>query len=99
MDNLEHHRAFAKTEASDQDAAGVPARQGADGEFSPPSFNQWVEQLAAAANMDINSFSAFISALEKRHEFFHAQGCRLSDHGMNHCFADFCSEKTAAGHF
>ena len=23
----------------------------------------------------------------------------LSDHGMNHCFADFCSEKTAAGIF
>ena len=23
-------------------------------------------------------------------------GCRLSDHGLNHCYADFCSEKTAA---
>ena len=30
---------------------------------------------------------------------FHAQGCRLSDHGLNHCFADFCSEKVAAGIF
>jgi glucuronate isomerase len=36
---------------------------------------------------------------EKRHDFFHSQGCRLSDHGMNHCFADFCSEKTAAAIF
>jgi glucuronate isomerase len=62
----------------------------------PKVFNVWVEQLAGAANVDINSFSAFRSALEKRHEFFHTQGCRLSDHGMNHCFADFCSEKTAA---
>jgi len=34
-----------------------------------------------------------------RHDFFHAQGCRLSDHGMNHCYADFCSEKTAAAIF
>jgi glucuronate isomerase len=47
-------------------------------------------------NVDINSFSAFLSALKKRHDFFHAQGCRLSDHGLNHCFADFCPEKTAA---
>jgi glucuronate isomerase len=62
----------------------------------PASFNRWVEQLAAASNVDINSFSAFVTALEKRHSFFHSQGCRLSDHGLNHCFADFCSEKVAA---
>jgi glucuronate isomerase len=55
-----------------------------------------VEQLAAASNVDINGFSAFVTALRKRHDFFHSQGCRLSDHGMNHCFADFCSEKVAA---
>jgi glucuronate isomerase len=65
----------------------------------PAGFNQWIEQLAAAANVDINGFSAFSSALEKRHEYFHSQNCRLSDHGLNHCFADFCSEKTAAGIF
>jgi glucuronate isomerase len=66
---------------------------------APATFNQWVELLAAAANTDINSLGAFVSALEKRHEFFHAAGCRLSDHGLNHCFADFCGEKTAAGIF
>jgi glucuronate isomerase len=37
--------------------------------------------------------------LRRRHSFFHAQGCRLSDHGLNHCFADFCSEPTAADIF
>jgi glucuronate isomerase len=65
----------------------------------PAGFNKWVEQLAAAANIDINSFGAFESALKKRHDFFHSQGCRLSDHGLTHCFADFCSEKVAAGIF
>jgi glucuronate isomerase len=65
----------------------------------PAGFNRWVEQLAAASNVDINSFSAFVAALKKRHDFFHAQGCRLSDHGLNHCFADFCPEKTAADIF
>ena len=65
----------------------------------PASFNRWVEQLAAASNVDINGFSAFVTALEKRHSFFHSQGCRLSDHGLIHCFADFCSEKVAAGIF
>ncbi len=49
--------------------------------------------------MDINGFSVFLNALRKRHDFFHSQGCRLSDHGLNHCFADFCSEKTAVAIF
>ena len=98
VDDLGHHRAFAK---SGHPTKMLPAFR-PDKALTvnqPAGFNQWVEQLAAAANVDINSFGSFISALEKRHEFFHSQGCRLSDHGMNHCFADFCSEKTAAGIF
>ena len=94
-DNLEHHRAFA--------LQGHPTRMlpafrpdKALTVHQPAAFNAWVEQLAAASNVDINSFSAFTAALKKRHDFFHAQGCRLSDHGLNHCFADFCSATTAA---
>ena len=98
VDNLEYHRGFAK--------AGHPTKMLPA--FRPDKaltvnqaagFNKWVEQLAGAANVDINSFGAFTLALQKRHDFFHSQNCRLSDHGMNHCFADFCSEKVAAGIF
>ncbi|MEI7534780.1 MAG: glucuronate isomerase [Verrucomicrobiae bacterium] len=98
VDNLEHHRSFAKT---NHPTKMLPAFRPdkALTVNTPESFNKWVEQLAAVANLDINSFSAYISALEKRHEYFHSQGCRLSDHGMNHCFADFCSEKVAAAIF
>ena len=95
VDNLEYHRAFAK---SGHPTKMLPAFR-PDKALTvnqPAGFNQWVEQLAAAANVDINGFSAFISALEKRHEYFHSQNCRLSDHGLNHCFADLCSEKVAA---
>jgi len=98
VDNLEYHKAFEKV--------GHPTRMlpafrpdKALTVNQPEGFNKWVGQLAAAANVDINNFSAFLSAVNKRHEFFHAQGCRLSDHGMNHCFADFCSEATAAAVF
>ena len=98
VDDLGHHRVFAK---SGHPTKMLPAFR-PDKALTvnqPAGFNQWVEQLAAAANTDINGFSAFISALEKRHEFFHSQGCRLSDHGLNHCFADFCSEQVVAGIF
>jgi glucuronate isomerase len=98
VDDLGYHRAFAK---QGHPTKMLPAFRPdkALAVNQPAGFNQWVEQLAAAANVDIGSFGAFISALEKRHEYFHSQGCRLSDHGMNHCFADFCSEKTAAAIF
>ena len=98
VDDLGYHRAFAKQgQATKMLPAFRPDRALAVN--SPSDFNNWVEQLAAAADTDINSFSAFLNALNKRHEFFHAQGCRLSDHGLNHCFADFCEEKVAAAIF
>ncbi|HUZ08120.1 MAG TPA: glucuronate isomerase [Candidatus Paceibacterota bacterium] len=97
-DDLGHHRAFAK---QGHPTKMLPAFR-PDKALTvnqPAGFNKWVEQLAAAANTDINGFGAFIGALEKRHEYFHSQNCRLSDHGLNHCFADFCSEAAAAAIF
>ena len=95
VDTLEYHRAFA---SQNHPTKMLPAFRPdkALTVNAPADFNQWVGRLSAAANVDINHFDAFLAALKKRHDFFHAQGCRLSDHGMNHCFADFCSDKTAA---
>ena len=97
-DNLAHHRAFAR---QNHPTKMLPAFRPdpALAVQAPESFNPWVERLAAAANTDIRSFAAFLDALEKRHEFFHVQGCRLSDHGLSQCFADFCDAKTAAAIF
>ena len=94
-DNLQYHRAFA---SQNHPTKMLPAFRPdkALTVNSPAGFNQWVGQLSAAANVDINSFDTFLLALKRRHDFFHAQGCRLSDHGLNHCFADFCPGKTAA---
>jgi len=54
------------------------------------------ERLEQAANMETHHLAEFLEALQKRHEYFHAYGCRLSDHGLSRCYADFCSPKTAA---
>ncbi|MFB3825338.1 MAG: glucuronate isomerase [Bryobacteraceae bacterium] len=65
----------------------------------PEIFNPWVDRLAAAANLEISSLQNFLDALHKRHDFFHSMGCRLSDHGMDRCFAQFPPESTAAAIF
>lgn len=69
------------------------------GVHQPKAFNEWLGRLAEGADIEIRNLDTFLSALQRRHDFFHAQGCRLSDHGLNQCFADFPTEKAAAAIF
>jgi glucuronate isomerase len=66
---------------------------------NPGAFNPWLGRLEAAANTSITTFAGFLDALRKRHDDFHELGARLSDHGIDHCYADFCSEQTAVAIF
>ena len=54
----------------------------------PITYNQYVNQLAAVCGMEIKTFDELMIALNKRHLFFHENGCRLSDHGLDTVFAD-----------
>jgi glucuronate isomerase len=47
------------------------------------AFNMYVDRLAEVSGIEIGSdLSRFLDALRRRHDFFHAAGCRLSDHGL-----------------
>jgi glucuronate isomerase len=48
------------------------------------SFNHYLDLLGQSAGLEIKSYSTLIDALEKRHDFFNQNGCRLSDHGITH---------------
>lgn len=48
----------------------------------PVDFNDYVNKLADISNVEIQSFNDFLNALLKRHDFFHENNCRLSDHGI-----------------
>ena len=61
------------------------------------SFNEWVDKLGNCVDFDILDFRSFINALEKRQEFFHNCGCRISDHGVETIYAeDFTPSEIAA---
>ena len=49
----------------------------------PAKFNSYLKKLEASADIVINSFEKLIEALDKRHAFFHENGGRLSDHGLD----------------
>lgn len=50
-------------------------------------FKSYVAKLAEASEMEITDFDSFMAALKARHDFFHEEGCRLSDHGLNRFYA------------
>jgi glucuronate isomerase len=63
---------------------------------SPEKFNAWVDGLAASSNVDVRDLNSFRDALEQRHDAFHSMGARLSDHGLDRCYAKFGPEQEAA---
>jgi len=65
----------------------------------PGVFLPWLERLRAATANDLSTFTDFREALKKTHDDFHAAGCRLSDHGLNRCYANPCEEGQAANIF
>ncbi|MFZ2445802.1 MAG: glucuronate isomerase [Syntrophobacteraceae bacterium] len=55
---------------------------------SPAEFNAWVDRLEQAAGSGISGFDSFLSAIRRRHDYFHEHGCRISDHGIEHPYAE-----------
>lgn len=46
------------------------------------AYNTYLGQLEAVADMSIGNYKELLAALQKRHDFFDAEGCKLSDHGL-----------------
>ena len=49
-----------------------------------PDFTDYIAKLAAAAEMEINTFADLIAALAKRLAFFVEVGCKATDHGLEY---------------
>ena len=61
----------------------------------PHLLNPFIQELATLTGTPIDSVESLLNALKKRHDDFHAAGCRLSDHGLPHALADLATEKEA----
>lgn len=94
-DDLRYHRALAQANLPFQVVPTFRPDQALRID-QPAAFLSWLEQLSAAANVDVHSLAGLLQALSKRHEYFHWCGCRLSDHGLERCHAAPCNETAAA---
>jgi len=94
-DSLEHHRAIRE---SGWHIRVLPAFRPdkAMAIENPVSFNAYLSRLEAAADTSIGDFDDYLDAMRKRHDFFVASGCRVSDHGLEHIYAEDYTWKEAA---
>jgi glucuronate isomerase len=56
------------------------------------SLNVFIAKLEEICNMEIPDFQSYIEALRNRHDYFHQNGCRLSDHGLETVYAEDYAE-------
>ena len=63
---------------------------------NPEPFNAWVALLEKAVGRSIGDFDAFLQALKERHDYFHAAGGRLSDHGIDFPVCESCTASELA---
>ncbi|MCZ2473698.1 glucuronate isomerase [Aquirufa ecclesiirivi] len=92
IDNLAYHQAIA---ASGFEVKVLPTfrpdkAMAVDDELT---FIEYVNALSEVTGKQINHLQDFKDAIQERHDFFHAVGCRLSDHGLEHIYAEDYTEE------
>src|SRR5690606_32863168 len=92
VDSLEHHR---KIKEDGFEIPILPAWRpdAAMNVTRADDFIGYVRKLEAASDTHITFFKDFIDALQKRHDFFAAMGCTVSDHGLEQIYAEEYTER------
>ncbi|NLX25903.1 MAG: glucuronate isomerase [Lentisphaerae bacterium] len=90
IDSLEHHQKLAE---DDFEIKVLPTfRPDKAANLSNPSaYADYIRALESAVGTQISSFDTLLEAIDNRHAYFHAQGCRLSDHGVAYVPAEEAS--------
>jgi glucuronate isomerase len=97
-DDLAHHEAIARSGLSTRVLPTFRPDRALD-VHQPDIFNGWLDRLGALVNADIQTLSGLLDALRSRHQAFHDLGGRLSDHGLDTCYATPVADRAAAAIF
>ncbi|MCQ2112337.1 MAG: glucuronate isomerase [Bacteroidaceae bacterium] len=94
VDSLEWHIKY-KAEKAENDPQMIPAWRPdkAMAVENPQNFRAYIDKLSQVSGITINAFQDVVDALQKRHDFFEANGCKLSDHGIEEFYAEDYTEE------
>ena len=57
------------------------------------ALNAYIDQVEKAANTTITDLNSYLDALKARHDYFHENGCKISDHGLEQIYAEDYTEQ------
>jgi len=63
------------------------------------TFNSYLTGLEKAADISISTYNDYLAALKKRHDYFEANHCSVSDHGLEEIYAEDFTATEIAGIF
>ncbi len=91
LDTLEHHKKIRADKFEVKvHTAWRPDQAMATEDIK--ALKTFIEKLSATCDMEIKDFPTYIEALRQRHDYFHQNGCRLSDHGLETVYAEDYTE-------
>jgi len=61
--------------------------------------NAYINKLEEVTHTSIDSYDAYLSALKSRHDYFAANGCSVSDHGLEQIYAEDYTEEEISNIF
>ncbi|MFL0448623.1 glucuronate isomerase [Bacillus altitudinis] len=93
VDSLIYHQQLREEGFSVQVLPGFRPDKALD--ITNDLFIEYVHQLAEVSSIQIESYQDFIKALHMRIDFFHEQGCLISDHAINEMTYEDTTEEEA----
>ncbi len=95
VDSLEHHARLAADASFPVTVVPTFRPDSAMAVEDPTVWNAWVTRLSAVSGIQISGWQSFLEAIRRRHTFFHENGCRASDHGIEEPYAENFGDEEA----
>jgi glucuronate isomerase len=97
LDNLEYHQQMAQNNVVKLLPSFRPDKaMNADDTIG---LNAYIDKLEEVANVNISDYNSYLSALKSRHDYFAANGGKVSDHGLEHIYAEDYTEAEVSAIF
>lgn len=87
LDSLEHHQKIRQDDFEIKTLPGFRPDKAMNAD-DPVALNRYIQNLEALSGLSISSFENYLQGLKTRHDYFSANGCILSDHGLEQLYAE-----------
>jgi glucuronate isomerase len=91
LDNLAHHQKIKKDGYSVKVLPAFRPDKAMEANDAK-ALNAYISNLETISGDSITDFNAYLAALKKRHDYFAENGGSLSDHGLEHLYAETYTE-------